>query len=335
MSESPWRLVALDGRHSAEIRALFEQVFAQPMSEALWRWKYADGRGLATGARDRHGRLLAHYGGTGRTLWIQGRRIGAVQLGDVMVAPDARGFLSRNGPFGVATQGFLQQHIGPGRAFSLGFGFPGARHVRLGQKLGLYDAIGEVQEVTWPAAAQPAFALAWRRYMRGRLTPMDWNAADTQGELDALWHTMLVQGGRWMLGERDGHWWRHRFANHPQGHYRCWWLRDRLSGRAVAALALRPSSESSQPWELLDWVAAPRHAGAVVQAARDLAAREDRALLGWFSTTVMQVLAAAGSLTDARMAPACMACVTRSHDATMPAPASLPWWLTGGDTDFR
>ena len=332
MSEQPWELVALDERHSEEICALFEQVFAQPMPEALWRWKYADGRGLATGTRDRQGRLLAHYGGTARALWAQGQRVCAVQLGDVMVVPDARGFLSRNGPFGVATQGFLRQHIGTGRMFSLGFGFPGVRHVRLGQKLGLYEAAQEVLEVAWPTAPWPA---PWHRRARWRLEPLDWGHPDTDGALDALWSAMRSQAGALVLGERDARWWRHRFANHPQARYCCWWLRPRLGGPAVAALALRPSGTNPQPWELLDWVAAPQQAGAAIQAARDLAARSGHALMGWFSTTVVQALEASGALTDTQLSPACMACVTCDRDDALPALAPLSWWLTGGDTDFR
>lgn len=328
---SPWQLVHLDATHSSEIRALFEQVFGSPMSEALWHWKYADQRGLATGTRDRHDRLLAHYGGTVRTLLVQGQPLTAVQLGDVMVAPDARGFLSRNGPFAVATQGFLQQHVGPDRPFALGFGFPGARHVRLGEKLGLYAATNEVQEWLWPQAPRPPL---WER-LHWHITPIDWAATPTAPQLNQLWQAMQSQTTHFVIGQRDALWWQHRFANHPAGHYRCFWLRQRLSGRTVGALALKTPTETGQPWELLDWIAPLPLAATVVQAARTIAAQAGSALQGWFSSPVADLLRQQPTLDPTHTQPACMACVTIRQRAGLPDLTRLPWWLTGGDTDFR
>lgn len=329
---SPWQLVQLDAAHSSEIRALFEQVFGHPMSEALWHWKYADHRGLATGTRDRSGRLLAHYGGTARTLWVQGQPVAVVQLGDVMVAPDARGFLSRNGPFAVATQGFLQQHVGPDRPFALGFGFPGTRHVRLGEKLGLYAATNEVQELLWPLLTRPA-KLKW--HLCWQLARIDWASAHTTQKLDQLWQAMQSQTTHFVIGQRNALWWQHRFANHPESRYCCFWLRQRFSGRIVGALALKPSAEAGQAWELLDWIAPLPQTAAVVQAARTIAAQAGSTLQGWLSSPVADLLRQQPTLDHASTQHACTACVTTRQRAHLPPLTQCPWWLTGGDTDFR
>lgn len=332
MSDTPWRLVSLDAAHSQEIRTLFQQVFGSPMSEALWHWKYANQRGLATGTRDRNGRLLAHYGGTARTLLVQGQLQQAVQLGDVMVAPDARGFLSRHGPFAVATQGFLQQYVGPDRPFALGFGFPGARHVRLGEKLGLYAATNQVEELHWPQAPHPS--LWWR--LCWQIVPVDWAAtAATTQRLNQLWQAMQSQTTGFVIGQRDALWWQHRFANHPEGRYRCFWLRQRLTGRTIGALALKPGTEIGQAWELLDWIAPVPQTAIMVQAARAIAAQAGSALQSWLSSPIADLLRQQPGLQDASTQPACTACVTIRQCPHLPPLTPLPWWLTGGDTDFR
>ena len=128
MTALQWHAVDLGIEEMPEIRALFAQVFGHSMSDALWRWKYDAGRGIATGTRDEQGRLLAHYGGTARALQVNGVAVSAVQLGDVMVAAQARGILSRRGPFATAATAFLQHHIGSPSAYALGFGFPNQRH---------------------------------------------------------------------------------------------------------------------------------------------------------------------------------------------------------------
>lgn len=338
-SDVPWRPVNLDASHGDEIRALFAQVFGSTMSEALWRWKYADGRGRATGTRDRNGRLLAHYGGTGRTLLVQGQPIPAVQLGDVMVAADARGFLSRNGPFTVATQRFLQQYIGQDQAFALGFGFPNARAGRLGEKLGLYVGAEQVQEVVWPCTNAMQHRPWWRRSWH--TAPVDWSLAQTAKQLDQLWQTMQSQTSGFVIGQRDAAWWTHRYANHPEQGYRCFWLRQRLTGRIWGTLALKPATTQGQAWELLDWIAPVPQIAIVVQAARAIAAQTGNGsgLQSWLSAPLVALLGntnpKARLLEGASLHTACMACVTLRQRPSLPALTKLPWWLTGGDTDFR
>lgn len=327
----PWQSVNLDATHGDEIRALFAQVFGSPMSEALWHWKYAEGRGRATGTRDRNGRLLAHYGGTARTLLVQGQHIPAVQLGDVMVAADARGVLSRNGPFTVATQGFLQQYIGQDRPFAVGFGFPNARAGRLGEKLGLYVGAEQVQEVVWPCAAQQQ--PWWQRHWQ--TTPVDWSLAQTAKQLDQLWLTMQSQTTGFVIGQRNATWWTHRYANHPEQGYRCFWLRQRLTGRILGALALKPGASQGRAWELLDWIAPVPQIATVVQAARAIAAQTGSALQSWLSAPLAALLGQAALLEGADVHTACIACVTLRQRHDLPALTQLPWWLTGGDTDFR
>lgn len=331
----PWHAVALGEAEAPEVRGLFAEVFGQPMSDGLWRWKYAHGRGLATGTRSQEGRLLAHYGGTGRTLRLAGQDWPAVQLGDVMVIDHARGVLSRNGPFATAANAFLKQLEGPEAPFALGFGFPSMRHARLGEALGLYATVGEVLALEWPSQGLPATFPWWSR--RWATAPLDWTDPQTPGRLDALAQALRNDAQEYVLPHRDAPWWRHRFADHPDTPYRAWWVRHRVTRRTLGAVVLRPGAVAGAAWEVLDWIGPIRHMHTTMVAARAIAASAGaQALTGWFSAPVARQLLAAPSLADARSELACANCVTvaRAPSLTLEM-LHRPWWLTGGDTDFR
>lgn len=337
MSVGSWHVVDIGRPQRDEVLDLFAQVFGGTMPPDLWHWKYGDGRGLATGTRGDDGRLLAHYGGTARTLMRAGQPMEGVQLGDVMVAQDVRGILSRRGPFATAARGFLERHVGTEAGFACGFGFPNDRAARLGEALGLYETVGTILQVQWPAM-RPARALEAR--VRWRLAPIDWSHADTPARLDALWAELLAAplARQCVLPRRDAAWWRHRFGNHPQAPYRCFWVHRRWSGQLLGAVALRPSAHAGGPWELLDWLAPPDRMGSMVAAARTLCQQQGASgMMGWLSEPLATRLLADRRLADGQAQPACSASMTLRRASWLAGPNLSPlwWWLTGGDTDFR
>lgn len=334
MTVLQWHAVDLGIAEMPEIRTLFAQVFGHSMSDALWRWKYDAGRGIATGTRDEQGRLLAHYGGTARALQVNGVAVSAVQLGDVMVAAQARGILSRRGPFATAATAFLQHHIGSPSAYALGFGFPNQRHTRLGEKLGLYNALGNVQELSW-TCEKTRTSLFFGADSHS--TPLDWSDARTDDLLNGLWRALSQDARGFVIPRRDAPWWRHRFANHPEGPYRCWWVHGRWSRRLLGAIALRPGGQPGANWEILDLLGPTKHWRAMLCAARFLAQQgEADRLTGWFSDAVVNIVRSqdVGSIASSQVA--CPYCVTQQKSPEWAGVvATQPWWLTGGDTDFR
>lgn len=334
---SGWHLVDVGADHRDEVRGLFARVFGSDMAPALWHWKYAGGRGLASGTRDGDGRLLAHYGGMTRTLLVGGVPMGCVQVGDVMVEPEVRGVLSRRGPFATAARGFIERHIGTPEGFACGFGFPNERAARLGELLGLYARSCQVMQVRWPQAPSlSAFMQRWK----WRLAPVDWSDAQTDARLERLWTGLRSDTGTGgcVLPERNAAWWRHRFANHPLIRYSAFWVYQRFSGRLLGAVVLRPGASPGDDWELLDWLALEQDSSAVVAAARGLCARHGaRAMSAWLSEPLAVRLLSCPGLSDAQSELACTAIVSvRRRPSLLDAPPPrLWWWLTGGDTDFR
>ncbi len=335
-----WGAVDLGAAQLDEVRGLFAHVFGLPMAASLWHWKYGSGRGVATGTRSARGPPAGtlRWHGTRLRLLVAGVPVCGVQVGDVMVAQaGARGVLSRRGPFAVAARGFVERYIGVPDGFACGFGFPNDRAARLGKVLGLYRDAATVLQLRWPQArGLRALALRWK----GRLAPIDWSDVHTDERLNALWRGLSQ--GSWIkncvLPQRDAAWWRHRFANHPHTHYRCYWVRSRCSGRVLGAVALRPGAGPASEWELLDCLAFGHNLPAVAAAARSLCMRLGAsAMTGWLSEPLALRLLSHELLADAHSEIACSAITSVRQWPSLPDPASttLWWWLTGGDTDFR
>jgi hypothetical protein len=334
-ARTDWRSEGLGIGHAAAVCALFDQVFEHPMSDALWHWKYAGGRGSASGLWQGD-QLIAHYGGMHRTLWLGVTELAGLQVGDVMVHGKARGVLSRNGAFSTVARHYLGQRIAAGQdgpdaaaLADLGFGFPSDRHVRLGDILGMYRALGEVRELTW--VAKPRLlrqTLTWQRYA------LDLSSLGAQDDavLERAWRNMQQALGTWVLPQRDAAWCRHRYAQHPQHRYVAAALRHRLTQQVVGVMILKPVAPV---WEWMDWIGSPKHLGIALSQALDWAAGHGAtALSGWFSEPVVRLLAR--HATHAQDHLACTWCVTLRRSSRVPAGAdSVAWWLTGGDTDFR
>lgn len=326
MSAALWSVQPLDGNSpgdAARMRTLFAEVFGGEMTQALWDWKYGDGRGRALTAHDRTGRLVGHYGGAARRVWMRGAACTAVQICDVMVAKEHRGVLTRSGPFALLTTAFLDAYIGFNKEYLLGFGFPSRRACRIAEHLGLYAPVDSVVELHWPAGAPRAARLPWWQ----RLDPIDFDAERDMSALDTLWQAQLAGSAQWIVPQRDAAWWRFRLHAHPAHQYRCYLLRHRLTGRALGAVALRPGPDA---WEWMDWIAPLDRVPDVVRAARHAAGSAE--LRGWFSSSVAALVRTPDcSVHDIGVQ------VPTSIRGPGPAPDTLQgrWWLTSGDTDFR
>lgn len=346
MSAPGWSVVEVDARMMEDMRNLFLRVFGHPISPGLWRWKYGAGRGGAVGARSPEGNLLAHYGGTRRELVVFGHRVLAVQIGDVMVAQEGRAALSHKGPFGIVVQAFMSKHIGAINSALLGFGFPNARHMRLGERLGHYAQVDRIVELSWTVKPSVQYQQLPTVYQQAAsVHALDWADPTTPVRIGKLWDAMRHELNGWVVASRDVDWWRHRFANHPEHRHAYFWVNKDEGSEISGAMVLR-IHDTKVPegvvWELMDWIAAPAHAQTIVRAAMDaLASAGGGRLTNWCSSGVRQLLAS----TSPHVQEVCAVGITIPKngitypigDVLSPSIEDLrgKWWLTSGDTDFR
>jgi hypothetical protein len=240
-----------------------------------------------------------------------------------MVDPDLRGSLSRRGPFQMAASTFLEQMLGQGGPCQIGFGFPNARAMTVAQKLGLYRAVDEVLELTWPASARgPGGALTASRRA---------DAEEACSHGDRLWRDMRQAMPDALLGVRDSRHLQWRYAQHP-AHAHVWLLLyGRLSGRVLALAVCR--QETDKRWEILDLVGHPNRLPALVKAAQAHVRQAGGAeVFMWMTRSQTHRLAQSQpAVRDLQVLVPTNVWVPPNHDG----PLDGPWWLTGGDTDFR
>lgn len=305
------------------MRALFQQVFAQDMSAALWQWKYGGAGGCATLVFEGE-RLVAHYGGMGRAVLWKGEETRAVQVTDVMVMPSERHAVRSGSPFYIAFTEFARHYLGYGKPYPLPYGFPNRRVMKLAELLGFYASVGDVLELGWPAkrhwsrhlfqttvitadtfpAAMPALELAWQQLRQGLL--------------------------QHIVGIKTPEWLRWRYLDHPSRKYRLVLCRRRLTGAVAGVFVLRHDGDSCM---LMDLLGAPGMLPRLL-----LLARSEAAALG--STRMLTWCPAAFTTwlpPEERMERDIGVCIPTNIWTDGPTPAELrdQWWLMPGDTDFQ
>lgn len=318
-----WRVGRVGPGQAAAMRTLFAEVFHNPMSEALWHWKYGDGRGTGIGVWEGE-RLIAFYGGIGMNILFFGAPQSAAQSCDVMVAPAGRATLSRRGPLFLVIATYLENQLGYGNPHLLGVGFPSARHNGPAFRLGLYGGpVGRILELSWPAARD-------RSSSEFSIRPLDLAGTAGRTDADACWAAMRADLGNMIVRVRDAGTLRHRYLGHPEKTYQLFAVRQPLSGGRLGLFVLRRDAEGG--CELMDLIGPLAAMPQLVAAARDAAASLGaERLFGWFVDSIQQFVGPDATAKDIDVIVPANAWTDGPPIASMVG----KWWLTGGDTDFR
>ncbi|MBC5764748.1 GNAT family N-acetyltransferase [Ramlibacter albus] len=304
----------------AALIGLHREVFGEGASDGWYVWKYVQGHGLGSGLWH-DGRLVAHCGGVPRALWQEGERRTGIQIGDVMVAPQWRGVLTRRGPFFHVSQKFYDGHVGSEHAVA--FGFPSERHLRLAVKTQLLWDGGPVHSLSWMTAHAPAPGWAWR------WEPLDAGSPAFDSAIASAWSNMQAECGRFVVGERNADYVRWRFFRRPGRHHAAFALR-RAWSRAVRGVAILDLAQPTAHW--LDWIGRPSDMPLACTCCRAQAhAAGAQYLTAWATPAVAQSLAPSGILHSE--VTAWLGIPRRSQLAEADV-GRLAWWLMGGDTDF-
>ncbi len=311
-----WQLRHVRAGDFAEIATLFQEVFGHPLSRGLWEWKYANGRGNAVAA-SRDGVLIAHYGGMYREILLCGQPDWAYGGSDVMVHPQERGVMTRQGPF-LLTAACTAEMYGP-----VAFGFPTERAMLVAERMGLYSKADQMAEVRWDARAPGP-------RLRTRVRALDKTNAQDAALVDSLWTQMARDLREGVVGVRDWKFLQHRYCEHPHNNYDLLLVTARLTGKPLGLLVLRRLETSC---ELLDVVAPLVHLPLLIDQARRMTARWGLpSLYCWISSQHTQRFVACGGVEHALNVHIPTSCWTDDPRVDM---LKGRWWLMAGDTDFR
>lgn len=304
------------------MRTLFNTVFGEEMSQALWVWKYGDQRGYAVGVWDADNQLVAHYAGFPRQVLMFGEPITAMQMGDVMVLPHARGSLSRTGPFFLATSRFLEAFVGYHKLALLGYGFPNDRHMQLGSRRGLYADNGRVVNLQWSDNSSRS---VWWLTQR----PFDAQQRRWQRSVDRLFQRMAASLPNAILPIRDAAWVTHRYLQHPTIQYELRWISHRFTGLPVALLIYRVLPGSL---EWIDVIATRESWPLCAKMMLNIAAEHGVQLVNlWLSKVFSQDFGDEATITDLGITIPCNTWTAGPATAV----SRDRWFLTSGDTDFK
>ena len=268
----------------AHILELFARAFHQRRDLAHWAWKYRDspyGSLRISVAVDGEGRTVAHYAGYPVPFSLAsaaGRRtVTALQIGDTMTRPEARGVGRRSTSLLARTARDFYERFCAGRvAFNYGFNEGGIQTFSV-RVLGAERVESVPFRVREPAAPPRSAPGRWRRVLHG-LT------VETVEAVDDAWDAFFrdVAPAYAFLIERDARYVRWRYLRRPDVPYLVLAVRRR---RALCCWGVFTRREEALIWG--DALVHPDHAGAVslllAAAAASPIGRGARRVQGWFS----------------------------------------------------
>lgn len=322
MKSSRWKITTVTENDKAAIRELFEEVFApEKMSDALWQWKYGDGRGLGIVAW-RDGKMVAHYGGIVRHIRYFGEEKLAVQIADVMVLAKERGFLTRRGAFFLTASTFPEKYVGYNARFWLGYGFPTQRAMKVAERLGLYAPVGKMMQLGWQSSAAKPHLLT-------RIRHLHQHNKKNKKIINKLWNNMTDSLQTALVGVRDWNYVQHRYFSHPHKQYEVLLISKRFTNQALAVVVIRREDETCR---IIDFIGDLKYLAETIKQIRRMAAIWGmKQVIVWITANFTKVFPQQD---------------VEEHDldiiiphtiwsqAVPPAEIEGHWWLMGGDTDF-
>jgi hypothetical protein len=326
LSHRLWSIHEMKAEDAAEIRTLFLHVFQHEMSESLWNWKYAEGRGCALIVRDKQGKLIGHYGGNIRNVLFNGKPVQTMQGVDVMVDHHARGIMTKNGVFSTMTREFADHFYGYDRPNLFPIGFPSDRHMRIGELHKIYVAVDTINEISWPRNDQ--ISLPWWQ----SVSQLNLSSEEDEKSIDFLWKIQAKDFSDLIIPIRDFKQWKYRFIDHPNIKYDIFILKNKITRKLIGAWVVRVDAGKENSSELLDTLSAKKDIQIILNAARHTAKNQGKNLHGWFSSVPTSIF----KTNDCTVHEIGVRVPTQIIRPA-PAPEDLKnlWWLTGGDTDFK
>jgi len=196
-----------------------------------------------------------------------------------MVAETHRGTLSKKGPFYLSVSSFLGKFVGQDLTYLLSYGFPNARAMRLAERLGMYEEVGTLLDVSWSSQNSPIF----------NFSSFDFSLDEHRQILDRLWQAMAAEFTDRSIGIRDLAYIRHRFHEHPSLYYNLHLVSLAGDSETIGLLITR---EVESRLLLVDVVGETHNFHRLVEAGRHLAfEKECKDLYGWLTEVDYSLIA--------------------------------------------
>lgn len=315
----------LTGDDMLDVLALHQRVFGGAVDLPWYEWKYQHGRGEAMGVWC-DGGLIAHCAGFPRLFSSGLDSAPYLQIGDVMVAPEWRGILTRHGPFFHVSQGLYDSRLGGAGPYPVGFGFPNARHMRLAVKSGLSWDCAAMHELEWrvPCANQITDTF-WR------LLPLSPSDESFDASVEMAWLRMRKDALAFRLGERSAGHIRWRYASRPGPSHHFFRVCRPWSQQTLGLIVLGPVTPD-RPVNWLDWIGPIGMVNTASRLCRQVAARLNASsVVTWASPAVVMALQASGF---SRQTEVARIGVPVASAVSSDEVAQMNWWFMSGDTDF-
>ena len=315
-----WSFFEGTSSDGATARDLFQRVYSTQIAELFWEWKYGQGRSETLLAR-RGSVVVAHYGVLIREMWFLGEPARALQVADVMVEAADRALITREGVFSRLARAFQALHFGCSEQYAFAFGFPTLKAMRIGERLGLYQTVDQVQELAWSSMKGSRIGKPIIKRCKGL---EGYEACVTQ-----LWGAMAGALPDRVLIRRDYAYLQMRYVAHPE--YRYVFLLA-LSPWTRQPLGLFVVRRDADQLRLMDYIGLPGHLGRLIPALRRWMAPEgSRRLLAWTASTQRSFF----EETDYVLTETELAIPANGVFFQVP-PSQLRnrWWVSMGDTDF-
>jgi len=313
---------SVEPRDAGAVRALFRKIFNEDMSQRHWEWKYLRPQSRAVVVY-KDDNLVAHYGGVGTDIILDGQKSMAMQIADLMVDPDVRHAVRSRSPFYLSGKMFLESMVGYNKDFLLAYGFPSERAMGLSERLGFFAPVGRMMEIQWDASESKP---SWFETI---IPVTKENFDEYTADIDSLWKSFQALFKDKIICRKDADFVRWRYLEHPSKSYNVHLIKNRISGKPSALLILKFENGSVM---LMDLVTRTLDLTKAINTARYSAKEKGMSYLAsWCSDTFLDIFKTANA-SDRELPVVIPACT--ATPGPPPETQKMKWWFMPGDTDY-
>ncbi len=301
---------------------LFKKIFQQEMTHEHWRWKYdrSYSREIVVYKNDE---LVAHYGGVGLQVMLDGKENTAIQITDLMVDPAVRNTVRTASPFYLSAKYFLENFVGYKNPFLLAYGFPSERAMGLSEKLGLFGPVGKIWESNWQVKQT-------EKFLKGKIFELNENNfLRFEKSINRLWIKTSQALNKNYVCKKDADYFQWRYLNHPSKHYLLYLVESRMTRKPKALFVLKQENNKCM---LMDILIRSLDIESVIGLVMNICTQQQCAQLSTWHSDLFSTLF---SVHDSRQKELPII-IPANTCSTGPEPDTQinKWWFMPGDTDY-